>query len=417
MPSAQSPFPSPERLRGNVKRIQFLSFFWMFMLLMPVIVPFLKEHGLSIQEILTLQSIFAIAVVLLELPSGYLSDLIGRRGCLVAAGFLRGLAFTWLALANGFWDFALFQLIAALSISLYSGSDVALLYDSLEGLEDHHGRRRALGRRLLWMQSGETFAALIGGAIVTYSLSSVAVGNAILGWLPFLVSLTLVEVPSEKLDQSDHLGNLKRIWRQIFHGEALLRMIMFSLITYGLSTLLAVWLFQDYWQALDVPLVYFGYLWAAYNITVAIVGRLAHRVEDLIGPKRVVRLVGILPVIGFGGMGLCSWWLEQGGPSVLVWVGVGLGFLFQIGRGLTQVVIKDALNTRVEKRLRATANSIASLGVRLAYAFLGPCIGWIIVGRGHAAALWVAAALFGIFFLKVACGLARRLDDVQAVPE
>lgn len=401
--------PSSSRLRSNVKRIQFLSFTWMFMLLMPVIVPFLKGHGLSIREILSLQSIFAFLVVLLELPSGYLSDWLGRRACLQSACFLRGLAFTWLAMADGFWDFALFQCVAAVSISLYSGSDVALLYDSLEQLGDEHGRRRALGRRLLWMQSGETLAALLGGLIVLSSLPSVAFWNAILSWLPFLTSLGLVEVPHGALASEGHLANVKRIWRQIFHGHELLRRIMFCLIGYGLSTLLAVWLFQDYWQAMEVPLAAFGYLWAAYNLTVALVGRAAHRVEDAIGPRNVVRLVGILPVIGFGGMALCAWGFETSHAWPWVWAGIGLGLAFQVGRGLTQVVIKDALNTRVEKSMRATANSIASLGVRLAYGILGPAVGWVIEGSGHALALGIVALFFALLFLWVPVRLAKQL--------
>ena len=75
------------------------------------------------------------------------------------------------------------------------------------------------------------------------------------------------------------------------------------------------------------------------------------------------------------------------------------------------MVIKDALNTRVERSLRATANSIASLGVRLAYAILGPTIGWLIEGQGHTAALWAVAALFKLIFLGVTQQLARQLPN------
>ena len=69
--------PSPQRLRTNVARIQAMSFAWMFMLIMPVVVPFLEGHGLSMGEIFRLQAIFAISIVVLEVPSGYVSDLVG----------------------------------------------------------------------------------------------------------------------------------------------------------------------------------------------------------------------------------------------------------------------------------------------------------------------------------------------------
>lgn len=400
-----------QRLRANVPRIQAMSFAWMFMLIMPVVVPFLEGHGLSMGEVFRLQAIFAISIVLLEVPSGYASDLLGRKGCLVIAGFLHGVAFTLLALADGFWSFAAYQVIAAVGVSLYSGSDVALMYDSLEALGDHEGRRRLLGRRLLWMQSGETAAALIGGAIALVSLQDVAVANAVAGWLPFVVALTLHEPPRGTLARGQHLKNVRVIYHELFRESRLLRLILLDLIAYGLATLLAVWVFQGIWEHTGVHLGLFGVLWAAYNLTVALVGRVAHRIEERLGAAGTLRVVGWMPVIGYLGMGLCT--LGSGVAAAVV--GVLFGFCFQVGRGLTQVVIKDGLNTRVRTELRATANSVSSLGVRLAFAVLGPALGWLIDGRGYPIALFAFAALFLAVHLVLNRALARALGDARTM--
>ena len=400
-----------QRLRANVPRIQAMSFAWMFMLIMPVVVPFLEEHGLSMGEIFRLQAIFAISIVVLEVPSGYVSDLLGRKACLVIAGLLHGVAFSLLALADGFWAFAAYQVIAAVGVSLYSGSDVALMYDSLEALGDHEGRRRLLGRRLLWMQGGETAAALIGGAIALVSLQDVAVANAVAGWLPFLVALTLHEPPRGKLARGQHLQNMRVIYHELFRESRLLRLILLDLIAYGLATLLAVWAFQGIWEHTGVHLGLFGLLWAAYNLTVALVGRVAHRIEERLGAAGTLRVVGWMPVIGYLGMGLCT--LASGVAAAVV--GVLFGFFFQVGRGLTQVVIKDGLNTRVRTELRATANSVSSLGVRLAFAVLGPTLGWLIDGRGYPTALLAFAALFLVVHLVLNRALARALGDARTM--
>ncbi|MEZ6021339.1 MAG: hypothetical protein R3F17_14970 [Planctomycetota bacterium] len=79
---------------------------------------------------------------------------------------------------------ASFELVAALSVSLYSGTDVALQYDSLEALGHEAGRRRNLGQRLFWMQAGETIAALVGGWLVLSNLQNVAIANACVRWVP-----------------------------------------------------------------------------------------------------------------------------------------------------------------------------------------------------------------------------------------
>lgn len=409
--------PTQSRLRANVTRIQALSFTWMFMLVMPVIVPYLASHDLGMDRVFQLQAIFAITIVLLEVPSGYISDLLGRRKCLILAGLLHGLAATTLFWASSFAGFVLFELLAAVGVCFYSGTDVALLYDSLEALGDGRGKRRLLGRRLMWMQSGETAAALLtagllGAPLGKFALEEVVYLNAVVGWVPFLVTLSLVDVPRPTLDPRTHLQNARLIWNGVFRESLLLRLVMLNLIIYGLGTLIAVWAFQDYWRSLEINLAHFGLLWAGYNLTVAFVGRIAHRVEGRLGFNGVVTCVGVLPVLGFGGMAFCSYAFDSSGGAI-VWVvaGVGLGMLFQIGRGLTQVVIKDALNTRVPAEWRATANSISSMGVRLSFFVLGPLLGWLIKWHGYPTALGAYSALFAVLLLTFNRRLKRQVGQ------
>lgn len=73
-------------LQKNRPKVLILNFFWMFLIVMPVVVPFMESYGLGMTEIYQLQAIFAISVVLLEVPSGYLADLFGRRHSLILAG-------------------------------------------------------------------------------------------------------------------------------------------------------------------------------------------------------------------------------------------------------------------------------------------------------------------------------------------
>jgi len=51
----------------------------MGVVVMPVYVPFLTDRGLAVGDVLSLQSIFAVAVMLFEIPTGYICDVLGRR--------------------------------------------------------------------------------------------------------------------------------------------------------------------------------------------------------------------------------------------------------------------------------------------------------------------------------------------------
>ena len=393
-------------LQKNRPKVLILNFFWMFLIVMPVVVPFMESYGLGMAEIYQLQAIFAISVVLLEVPSGYLADLFGRKISLILAGVFHGAAFTVLAQSGDFWGFVVFELLAALGNSFYSGSDVALIYDTQEALGESAEDSSMLGRKLMWSQVGETIAAPVGGLLILGGITWPAQVNAWVSWIPLLVTLTLVEPPRRKLEHR-HRENFGRLLKIIFRSESILRWTFLSLVCYGLTTLMAVWAFQGYWKSMQVPLVWFGFLWAIYNLTVGMTGRFATGLEKKWGPRAVLLFIASLPITGYGGMAL----FYQGPETSLAFMigGILIGLSFSVSRGLTQVVTKGALNSRVPAELRATANSLSSLGVRIGFAILGPLLGWGFDEKGYSSSLWIAAGVCVIFALFVQFPLVGKL--------
>lgn len=84
------------------------------MVVMPIITLYFIESGLSIRDIFVLQVIFSVAIVVLEVPSGYFADVFGRKGSLIlgvivgTAGFLMyylalGIKYLALAIIPLFW--------------------------------------------------------------------------------------------------------------------------------------------------------------------------------------------------------------------------------------------------------------------------------------------------------------------------
>jgi MFS family permease len=370
---------------------------WMFLVVIPVVVPFFKSHGLSMQQIYWLQSIFAIATVALELPTGYAADLLGRKNSLVVASIFAGCGFTTLAQVSSFEGFVVFELLMAVSVAFFSGSDVALIYETLERLpHPPEAALRALGRRTFFAQIGETLASLLGGALVVVSLQLPAQVNALTGWVPLLVALSLYEPPSRRMSRTRHRDNLAHVARSLFAQGPLLRQVLLNLVVYSTATLVAVWAYQAYWHEIGVPLGRFGVLWAAYNLLVAVTARFAHRFEGTLGFSGVVLTVGVLPVVGYGLMG-----------TTAGWIGVAAGLTFQVCRGLSQVVLRDALNARVPAEIRATANSVAALGMRLAFAFVGPVVGFGMDSVGIASTLRILGGAYAVLLPLVCLPLIR----------
>ena len=88
---------------------------------------------------------------------------------------------------------------------------------------------------------------------------------------------------------------------------------------------------------------------------------------------------------------------------------------FQVSRGLNQVIVRDALNSRVDAKMRATANSIASLGTRVVFIFLGPMMGFLIDNKGNQLAYFLFAAIFSIFFILIMLPLVSMRKEFKTV--
>jgi len=112
-----------------VARVYTFGFFSMFMVLIPVIIPFFTSIGLSMTEIFSLQAIFGIVVATCEVPSGYICDLWGRKKTILVGSFLVGCGHTYLLWSDSFADLLVFEIFVAVGLSLISGADLSMMYD------------------------------------------------------------------------------------------------------------------------------------------------------------------------------------------------------------------------------------------------------------------------------------------------
>ena len=60
---------------------------------MPIVVPFYQDNGLNMHDVFFLRAIYSVAIVILEIPSGYFADVWGRKNTLVAGTFMGVIGF------------------------------------------------------------------------------------------------------------------------------------------------------------------------------------------------------------------------------------------------------------------------------------------------------------------------------------
>lgn len=401
-------------LRRNLNATLVVGFFQVFLVIMPVAVPFFQSKGLSMQEVFSLQALFALMVLVTEVPSGYVADLFGRRQTLLIGAAFCGLGHSLLLLADGFWGLAMFEAALAIGHSLVSGADIALLYDTELALgRGEEEQRQVVGKLYSVRTVSEGVAGLACSVLLLWSMDLAVAVQAVLGWLPLLVTFALVEPPGVRLSDLGHRANMARICRYLMTHSRVLRLAFLALCVWSLTTFYAVWLLQKIWQEQGLGLTHFGYLWAALSLVAAVAGRWAHKAEAAMGSTGLLLFIGLAPAVGY--LGLDSFGIVGGFVASTT---------FWMSRGLGLVVLRDALNRRIPSEFRATANSLASFGFRGAFVITGPFVGYVFDLWGMSVTLVLLAAVTVVIFFGLIVPLVlavrtlqRQVPDELGVPE
>lgn len=375
------------------------SFFTMFLVFVPVIVPFWLSLGLSMREVLEVQAIFGIAVALFEVPTGYVADMWGRRASLIVGTFFSGVGFTILPFADTYWTLVLFEVVVAFGGSFVSGADIALVFDSLP---QDANRLRQIGRLSQWALVGEAIAAILATILVTWSFSYILWTQALVAWVPFILSWFFVEPPIQKMEHRSPLKNFWSVTSLIVAKDPLLRLIFFNSLIWGLSSFCVVWLLQPFWTQEGVPLEHFGLLWSALMFVAAAASKWTHLLEKVVGASGTLITLALSACVGYFLMAFV------GGP-----IGVIAGTLFYLSRGLASVIFTDAFNWRIPSSFRATANSLRSFAFRLSYGVIGPLTGIVIERHGLSAALGTLGVAYTLLAGVALFPLCKQVHEIK----
>ncbi|MBP6701624.1 MAG: MFS transporter [Halioglobus sp.] len=394
-------------LHNNIRTIYLMGFCQSFMVVIPVFVPLLQGHGLSMSQVLQTQALFALTIALFEVPSGYLADIWGRRPVILVGSALNAVGFLSLLWADSFADFVVYEIILGVGFSLISGTDLALLYDTevylrKEDLPGGAGAGKSLSRLISVEAAASGLAGVAASLLLLWSMQGVIIAQACAGVLPVLLALFLVEVPRAPRETS-HRDNLRQIFELLLFGKPVVFWTAFAITVFGLLAIYVFWIYQKYWELQAVPLAYFGYIWAGFALVVSISARFTAALEQRLGTRGLLCLIATLPLLGLLGMALGSGW-----------AGLLCGLLIQVSRGVSMSLFYEALNSRVPGDFRATVNSLVSLAVRAIFIVSGPALGYALDSLGMQATLLGLAALFTPLLALVLVPLVLRIRRERA---
>ncbi|UTW45563.1 MFS transporter [bacterium SCSIO 12696] len=372
----------------NLVLLNSIAFTRMFMLVLPIFVPLMAHYGLNMHQTMLLQSVFAGTVLLCELPSGYLSDIWGRRQVLIIANLFGGLGFSVLLFADSFASVALFEVLIGVAFSLSSGTDTSMVYESEQALK-RPDSGKAIAHQLSWMGFGEAVAAGLTTLLMLKGYRWVLLVQMVVGWLPLLLSLALREPPRTRSSLS-HRENGKAIWKAFTAQRSIPILAALFLLVMSFIWLVA-WLNQPLWLGVNLDPFWFGLLWGGECLVVGLVARYAQGTHRYLLASRRWWLLAIAVLAS---------WAFIAHSATLAGLLVG-AYLAATLHGAAIPWIREGINRLVDSTYRATINSVLSTLFRGFNLLLGPWLGSLVDTHGASGA--------GAWLLLIAAPLAVLL--------
>ncbi len=363
---------SMQKTETNITKLYAFSFLQMTLFPMAIITLFWKDRiGLTLTQILLLQSILSIVMVVMEYPTGYLSDRIGYRAALNIASLLGMAGWGIYVFAATFGQVLVAEILLGVSLAFISGSDSALLYETLkaEGEEQFYARHE--GRMNGFGQTGEALGAIFAGVLYAAAPLLPFILQVAVWFLAFLLTRSLTEPARNIASPASHLAEAFRTARYVFLENRQLRYVMLLNAVLGIASFYPVWLIQPYMQHAGVPVAWFGPIWTGANLTVAIFALASHRVSGYLGDRRMILLFLILIGVGYFGLG------ASGG-----WWGFLFYYLLTSMRGLRGPMMLNHTQRESPSANRASILSLQSLCFRLLFACTGPLVGMLADASG-----------------------------------
>lgn len=197
-PSTLASQPSFAR---NIPLYYLFQFVRGFHFWLPIWFLFLQtEHGLAYVEIGLMEVLFGIATIIAEVPTGAIADRFGRRVAL-GMGAMGFAGATVLFATLSFPSLIVGHLFMSITRTLMSGSDDALLYDSLRQLKRTDEYEKHAGRASAVATASLLAATILAGPLVSVlDFRTVIIISAVGMGLAGLIALVLLEPPRRESD-------------------------------------------------------------------------------------------------------------------------------------------------------------------------------------------------------------------------
>jgi MFS family permease len=395
---SKRPKPSPAGRRfsgaaGNLFKVNLITALFWTHFISSVLVPFYRDWGgLTLGQILLVNAWFMIWNFLLEVPTGTVADVWGRKASIVLSGAVGVVAVLVYVSAPSLPRFLLAEILFATSFTLLSGANEALLYDSLKEL----GREEEAAQRFAWLSSSQLSGIVVGalfGSVIAneFGLRAPLLFQAIPIGLSAVLALSLYEPREGRPTERPGYREVLTVGMRYFFTHPGLRILALDMVVFGGIAWALIWLYQAALERAGVPLLWFGVIHVGLSLGQIVFLAQLERFRSALGSWKALLTVGPLAmVLGYAAL---AW---RDAPA---WLVIG-AVVLTASLGLSRPPLFSAhFNRRIDSARRATVLSTINMVRTLVVAFTNVVVGLLAdVDLSWAMAGLSAMALLALLF-------------------
>ncbi len=362
----------------------------------PVFTILFLDFGLTLEQFALLNVVWAVTIVVLEVPSGALADTIGRKNLLVSTGVLMVVEISLLCFApkgNAQLLFVLFlvnRVLSGTAEAAASGADEALAYDALKAEGDVRDWGRVLERQMRFQSIASIVAMSLGAAVYDPALMGKIAGwlgiratmtqdvtlrfplflTLLMAVMTLITTLRMKEVPvqyrEDEASDENADGSLLQALKVTLRAGGWILKTPFALVIISTGLIfdhvirMIVTLSSQYYRLIDLPEASFGLIGSGLAVLGLFMPRLARRLAEHRSPVYNLSVIAVMTFFGLVGM---IFFLRFVGLVPLVVLYSVFFFL--------NFFVSHYLNRITSSSRRATVLSFKGLSLNLAYGLIG----------------------------------------------
>jgi len=357
------------KLRKNIVKNYIFIFFSRLDLTRGIWMIYLATKGMSLLQLGILEGIFHVTSLFMEVPTGVIADIYGRKASRILGRFTSLISIILLIYSNNFYLFAVSFVISALSYNLESGAGDALIYDSLKEIKEEEKYMKINGNNEMFMQISSVVAYALGGYLAAKNYVTAFGFSSIFTAITLIQSFYFQE-PNIKGETVKEKNPFKVMKNQVTTSIKIMKgnkkiglLIVFSEIMAAFCTSLFFYL-QNYWKGFGYTEFKIGVIYSAASIFAALTAVKVYDIERIIGQK------GVLIIMPFTNV-LCIWGIALTNYEYVFYV------LMSVVDTITYVTLSDYINKLIPSENRATILSFRSMVFSFIMISLFPLIGRI----------------------------------------